>query len=305
MWFLIITILYLSSLLSTSASYLCHTHLAVSLTSLDFFQRKTEKVTPLAIRKSLSATCYSAIFYSCAWNRITPLRVQVCVHVCVCVISTSWESLSSGWPRGWWSVALPSSLCWQPQGDHTNTHAYKDIKTTQTHTCTHSQWDACRRLRITAPGTFGASGLSLSCFLLVSLSLHELNFSLCQQALHSDSMQSQKSHETKLSRSMKTNIQQRNRNQIMFLFQKADKMWILRRNTDSSVILSSPLHQINIQSVEWRHDHEHTTKASFWYSALLPTVTYYIQPSECSINLPPSFLRVFLPLSAPVLWMLL
>lgn len=61
------------------------------------------------------------------------VRAQVCMCVSVCVISVSSELLSSGWPRGWWSVALPSSLCCQPQGDHTNTHACNDIKTTQTH----------------------------------------------------------------------------------------------------------------------------------------------------------------------------
>lgn len=43
MWFLIITALCFSSLLSTSTSRLCHTHLAVSLTQLDFLRERQKK----------------------------------------------------------------------------------------------------------------------------------------------------------------------------------------------------------------------------------------------------------------------
>lgn len=151
-------------------------------------------------------------------------------------------------------------------------------------------------MHTSAPGTVGASGVSLSPFLLVGLSLHKLDFSLHQHVLHSDSMQSEKSHETKSSSSMKTNIQRCNTNQNVSFLQKSDKVWILRQNTDSERSAATDRH-----SNKRMKTHAHRTKALFWYSASFPTVTHYF----CDpIPPPPSSFFLFLPLSAMVLWML-
>lgn len=96
------------------------------------FQRKRQRQKKKLLRDTetltLSTTRYSSTFCSCTLNAHHPFESA---SVCVCVISISWESVWSGWPGGWWSVALPSCLCCQPHGDHTNTHTYGD---TITHT---------------------------------------------------------------------------------------------------------------------------------------------------------------------------
>lgn len=108
---------------------------------------------------------------------------------------------------------LPTS--WGP---HKHTYIWRHY---HTHTGTQAHVNAC------TPPLLGLSvPQARLCLpsLRVGLSLHKLDFSLRQHVLHFDSMKSQKSHETKSSHSIKTNIHHRNMNQNMFLLQKADKV---------------------------------------------------------------------------------
>ena len=70
------------------------------------------------------------------------LCVSVCVCVCVYLISICWDTVSSGWPGGWWSVALPSSLRCPPRGDLTTTRAHTGANS-HTRTPTQTRVDTC------------------------------------------------------------------------------------------------------------------------------------------------------------------
>ncbi len=142
-----------SSLPSTSTLFLCLTHSWLPPSPQLTFsanETKTEKERELqgdtetwhtVIGRPLSVTRYSSTFCSCTQNRIAPLRVQVCACVCVCIWNFHKLRVSLKWLAwGWWSVVLPSSMCCQPQGDHTNTHAYRNtISRTNMHAYSHSR----------------------------------------------------------------------------------------------------------------------------------------------------------------------
>lgn len=136
---------------STSAFPLCHRQPAAPLTSDDLFR---ERLKDGPKRNSTEVQRHQAQWYRVPSRPLSLLLsiLLVCIKShhrsqCKCVYLCNFHKLkvSLKWrPRGWWSVALPSSLCCQPPGDHTSTHVHRD-NFTHTPACSqsHSDTDAC------------------------------------------------------------------------------------------------------------------------------------------------------------------
>lgn len=142
------------------------------------FQRKTQRRTKKKLHRSTETSSAAIVPSRPLSLLLSILLVYVKSHhrsQCKCVYLCNFHKLkvSLKWrPRGWWSVALPSSLCCQPPGDHTSTHVHRDNFTHMpacSHSHTQTQKDAC---------TFPLLGSSVpEARLCLSRPLHKLDFS--------------------------------------------------------------------------------------------------------------------------------